>query len=342
MHDTPREHKVWSSAARRYAEDGIVLALGAGVSIGSSLPSWSELICRLADRAAGNDGRVLLDQMASLGYSSAAIAGVVKTLIGGSYKKFLETVRGESYRDFQYFRQARYLPRALVDSVITSNSTLRAIGAFCTLRHADGSFKANRKVHAIVNFNLDAVLRAYTYSRYGTRILRTVERASAKASSSKINVFHVHGFLHFSAPKIGDPESETDSIVLAEDEYYDFFNKPLGMFSYTMLHLLREHAWLFVGLSMTDENLRRLLHYSYIERVQSYVAEGKRLSYAERKCRRHFAVLRHSTNARLDAAIDQALAKLGVNVAWLHDFAELPDRLAGIYATSDNAWQEVY
>jgi hypothetical protein len=336
-----REQRVWNALARKYANSGVVLVLGAGLSMASRLPSWKTLICRLAERAAGPQGPALVTEMADLGYSSAAIAGVVKSLLGPG-NEFLEGVRHELYRDFPFFRREDIPAEELVEFVRSSNPTLRAVGAFCARRQDINNFEPNPKVHAVVNFNLDAVLRSYTAYRYRTRILRTIERASAKASSSKINAYHVHGFLHFAAAKIGDPELETDSIVLAEDEYYEFFSKPLGMFSYTMLHLLREHTWLFLGLSMTDENLRRLLHYSYAERVTSYMAEGIPPHQAQLKCRRHFAILRHNEYPGLDTALEQSLANLGVKVAWVNHFDEVPNHLGQIYGGSAASWQDVY
>jgi len=336
-----REQRVWNGIARKYANSGIVLVLGAGLSMASKLPSWKTLICRLAERAAGPDGPELVSAMADLGYSPAAIAGVVKSLLGPG-NEFLESVRDELYRDFPFFRRQDIPAEELVELVSSTNPTLRAVGAFCTRRRGIDNFEPNPKVHALVNFNLDAVLRSYTAYRYKTRILRTIERPSAKASSSKINTYHVHGFLHFAATKMGDPEMETDAIVLAEDEYYDFFSKPFGMFSYTMLHLLREHTWLFVGLSMTDENLRRLLHYSHAERVASYMAEGISLGEAQLKCRRHFAILRHNPKPGLDTALEQSLANLGVKVAWVSHFDDVPNHLASIYATTGEVWEDVY
>jgi hypothetical protein len=174
------------------------------------------------------------------------------------------------------------------------------------------------------------------------RLLRTIERASATASSSKINTYYIHGFLQFDAQKIGAAESEADTIVFTEGKYYDFFGKPFGMFSYTLLHLFREYPCLFIGLSMIDENLRRLLHYSRSERVRSYQAERRPHDQACYKSLRHFAILCHTANGAVDQAIERSLSDLGVSVAWLSDFGELPDRLGQIYASSGATWEDVY
>ena len=293
-------------------------------------------------RCIGTGGNDLIGELEKIGYSYPAIAGIVKS-IGYSDSEFLELVREELYRDFPFFRKQKAVTEGkLVDFVKRKNPTLRAVAALCAARSVNTGFVPNPLIHAIVTFNLDAVLREYTKCRYSVRLLRTIERAAATASSSRINTYHIHGLLQFDRQKIGLPDQETHTIVFTEGEYYDFFGKPFGMFSYTLLHFLREYRCCFIGLSMADENLRRLLHYSRSERVRSYEAEGLTHSAACKKSLRHFAVLCHADNGAVDQAIARSLADLGVSVAWLSKFGELPDRLGRIYASSGATWEEVY
>ena len=335
--------EVWNKAAEVYGDKGFVLVLGAGVSLLSGFPTWTELIRRLGERSIGADAAELINELENIGYSYPAIAGIIRSTWRSDSPSFLELVREELYRGFPFFRGILALQEnEFVEFVKRDNPTLRAVAALCATRRSNGGFRPNRRIHAIVNFNLDAVLRNFTERRYGRNLLRTVERASADASSRKINTYYIHGFLQFDAEKIGNAESEADSIVFSEGEYYAFFGRPFGMFSYTFLHLVREHPCLFIGLSMTDDNLRRLLHYSYSERVRSYEDEQLSPEKARSESLRHFAILRHSSIAAVDHAIEQSLSELGVSVAWLSKFEELPDRLGQIYASSGARWEEVY
>jgi hypothetical protein len=333
---------VWDEAVKVYAERGFVLVLGAGVSLGSGLPTWPELIRRLGERCIGTGSAELIAELEKIGYSYPAIAGIIRSK-SDSDTTFLELVREELYRNFPFFRGILVLQEnEFVDFVKQGNTTLRAVSAICAARSSNAGFVPNPRIHAVVNFNLDAVLREFTESRYNVNLLRTIERASATASSRKINTYHIHGFLQFDAQKIGKAESEANTMVFTEGEYYDFFGKPFGMFSYTLLHLLREHSCFFIGLSMIDENLRRLLHYSFSERVRSYQDEGVLAKDAAAESLRHFAVLCHTDNGPVDDAIERSLADLGVSVAWLRDFPELPDQIGRIYASTGAAWQDVY
>jgi hypothetical protein len=65
---------------------------------------------------------------------------------------------------------------------------------------------------------------------------------------------------------------------------------------------------------MTDENVRRLLHYSKRERVKSL--RDEKLTEIRRKVTRHFAILKQDDPA-VDAAIEDTLAPLGTRVLWM-------------------------
>ena len=82
-------------------------------------------------------------------------------------------------------------------------------------------------------------------------------------------------------------------------------------------------------MSMNDENIRRLLHYSTSERRQRAVERGEHSP--ERTGLRHFAILRRSGTATLDKLTDISLRRLGTRVLWIDDFAEIPNRLAYVY-----------
>jgi hypothetical protein len=92
----------------------------------------------------------------------------------------------------------------------------------------------------------------------------------------------------------------------------------------------------FVGLSMNDENIRRLLHYSAAERRE----HGPRGVANERTGLRHFAILRRSASEKRDELMELSLRRLGTRVLWLRDHGELAERLAYVYG--EDAWAKVH
>lgn len=204
------------------------------------------------------------------------------------------------------------------------------------------TFLPNPRIHAIATFNFDPLLQRYVYGRYRKSLLRTVERASAGRSSRKINIYHMHGFLRFDE-KVGNLEKEApDKRVLTELDYFDIYNEPTGIFNYTFLYLLREFTCLFIGLSMQDPNMRRLLHYSMKERREAYKEEGSGDKKIKKETLRHFAILRRSSQKQIDTFRKDSLLLLGTRVLWIDKFSEIPQRLQDLYETTGDNWQGVY
>lgn len=332
----------WEILNDTYVRLGIVPVIGAGASTASRLPNWETLLLRVGKRVLPRTGEQLVRNLRKEGYSLPAIAGMLRPFCP-THVEFAEVVRKELYRDLpRGMRTAAGLWSGTVEFA-QNNTTLRAIAALCAARSdKDQRFECNPRVHAIVTFNLDPLLRRYVQGRYGERLLRTVERPSKERHPGKINIYHMHGFLRFDALAGAKNAEAADKLVLAEQEYFDFFNSPTGLFNYTFLYLLREHSCLFVGLSMQDDNIRRLLHYSCKERVAAQLDEGESHERAGKRSTRHFAILLRPNDKLTKSAIEQSLLRLGVRTLWISKFEEIPERMGEMYAAGGNSWDLVY
>lgn len=341
--------EVLDELCRRYPRNGLVLAIGSGVSAKCKVPTWPQLLERLARRIYGKKGAALYRTLAAEGYTLPAIAGMIEHHSyhqNVSPEEFTEYLREEIYRDFRFFRVGvNREDRDEFLRLVRKNETLRAIAALCVRPDGSGAYDANPSIRAIVNFNFDAILGVYLQARYGgkRRILRTIERPSAGAVPGRIPVYHLHGYLVFNQRRFRHLDKEAPDLrVLTEQEYFDFFNQPTRMGSYSFLHLLREHSCLFVGLSLRDDNIRRLLHYSRCERMSGYVAEGRTRRYAESRSTRHFALLQRSTSAEINALTELSLQRLGTKIVWYDEHTEVPGVLGAVYSSGNGDWEVVY
>jgi hypothetical protein len=358
--DEVRSEMDWGHLQTAYREHGIVLVLGAGVSYDSGLPNWPGLLERVADSLGDREG--LFGDLQRSGIPLEVVASILqeecRRRSSGSSRsgrgKFIDDVRAALYQEFPFFSVgvAKTNRRKFVRNVRTSNTTLRAVASLCARRkREDRTYAPNPRVRAVVTFNLDGVLQAYVYARYEKRLLRTVERASAQAFTGRINVYHMHGFLRFDR-WVNDPAKEApDAVVLTEQDYFNFFGDPTSLFNYTFLYLLREWPCLFVGLSMRDENIRRLLHVSTTERVRGMKNAGWKRDRIDREALRHFAILRRSDASRsddADRAFEASLRPLGTSVLWIDDYAEIPSQFREMYEAvdsdeaADSDWDLVY
>ncbi|MGY1701269.1 SIR2 family protein [Geodermatophilus sp. SYSU D00766] len=338
-----------------YRERQVFLVLGAGVSVGSGLPLWSELLRRIFTSCYAEAGPRLFDTLTHEGMAFPVMTSLLEETARDredGYRPreaFTDLVRAALYRDFPWFPAGvpPHRARNFVDAMDNQNSTLRAVSAFCTSRSPDtGRFLPNPRVRAVITFNLDALLQAHSRAKYcldprQRPILRTIERPSAGSQPDKLSVYHVHGHMRFDR-KLGNRKKEApDQMVLTEQDYFDAFNDPMRLFNYTFLHLLREYTAVFVGLSMQDENLRRLLHHSKHERVRALRAEGRPDDQIRDRVLRHVAFLPASSDQEVRRAQLSTLEPLGVRVVWLPSFGELPAHLQRVYETDGAAWSDV-
>lgn len=325
--------KRWALLRKRYQERGVIIALGAGLSTGCKVPSWRLLLQRVARRCWGDKGPNRFAKLVSE-LSLPAVAGILEYECPKD-TSFRELLGEELYNEFPFHERINSPAkrRQLADFVKNHNSTMRAVGAFCAKRVARNRIVANPRVQAVVNLNVDSVLRSYVRARYGVYLFRTIETASKTRRLDQIPLYHMHGFLTFY------PEDRKDGAaispwVFTEQEYFDFFNRPNSVFNYTFLYLLREFNCVFIGMSMTDDNIRRLLHYSTAER------RGKTKETDVLRALRHFAILQRKDHGDVDKLIDLSLRRLGTRALWVDRYSEIPDRLSWIYGEKE--WQSVY
>jgi hypothetical protein len=333
-----RRDMSWDNLQKQYKERGLVLVLGAGVSYGCGIPTWQSLLQRIAGRILGDEirGREIVSELSGYGFTYPAVASVLEGMYSGS--KFKDLVRDELYKGFPFRKGVNRASRAdFVKYVQEQNPTLAAIASLCAFEVSPSVFVRNPRVHSIVNFNLDSILRTYMYERYRGYLLRSIERASKVSDLKKISVYYMHGFLRFDLSERDPSEEAADKMVFTEKEYFDFFNKPTNLFSYTFLYLLREYPCLFVGLSMIDENIRRLMHYSQAERESAYREERRR---PRKQPAKHFVVL-EKRGREIDFLVDRSVRLLGSVVLWVRSYAELPDRISELYRSAGDDWTGV-
>jgi hypothetical protein len=321
----------------RYNKRGIAVVLGAGVSSGCNLPDWPGLLSGMARLVFGNDATVV-EELIHAGWSLPSVASLLDMSRGDV--GFRQLIRGALYEHFPFTAPAetKKQQRALVDYVNQHNGTMRAVASLCAIK-AGGRIIPNQRIAALVNFNLDSVLRSYSRAKYREWLFRTVESAKISASRNRIPIYHMHGLVPFYTTK-SEETSAPEQLVMTEQQYFDFFNRPNSVFNYTFLYLLREYNCLFIGMSMRDDNIRRLLHYSTSERrgYKQTVKEG----VAPKTALRHFAILRRSGHGNLDKLTETSLRGIGTRVLWVRDFSEIPARLRSLYEGAGDHWANVY
>jgi hypothetical protein len=236
----------WGRLRKSYHNKGLALFLGAGVSYDSMLPDWEELVRRLMQSYKQNDACEIFHNFRSAGFSLLTITEFIKMGFDDDFR-FMSEVKNALYRNFPCRTVLRTSKSPGMDMIIehveTHNPTLAAVYDLATTRGSDHLIP-NEKIPYIVNFNLDSLLEAYDSAKVhiqpgtGHLCLHRIESAGATPIAGRTNVYHPHGYVRFeNRTKLKGRESM--SSVLSEYEYFNFYNEPTKIFTYTILSTYR-------------------------------------------------------------------------------------------------------
>jgi len=305
--DESQNEQYTTSLRTAFTEDRLSLFIGAGVSRSADYPDWPALVRRLATRVFNNHSATPLNPEeheeiqkffeSEVPASPLIVARLLRNSLAGG---FADAVRGALYEG---------------TSTPATSPLIASLGALCMPQ------RGRLGVQAVVNYNFDDLLESELERRAIAH--RVVLSDSDKPARTELPIYHVHGFL---PRKSKLSELQKGALVLSEDSYHAQFADPYIWTNLVQLTLLRQSVCLFVGVSMTDPNHRRLLE----------ITATKDASV------RHFAILRDhwrgkrakALNPRVqDLALvfkrleEASLASLGLSVIWVPSYDEIPPLL---------------
>ena len=267
-----------------------VLFLGAGVSASANLPDWKSLLRKMIqneDVIKANDFDEIYKEMDCSNLMTARY--IQKGLNSSDSVNMAERLRG-----IFYSHNKRY------ESELVSE--------ICNM-----ILKQN-KIRSVITYNYDTIIEDSIRLR-GRRCF-SVYRNNRDEDNS-FPIYHVHGVVF---PEV--KSNQTEEVILSEEDYHRVYTEVFDWSNVEQLHALTRCTCFFIGLSMKDPNLRRLLeiakrysgnavrHYVFLER-KSFTDDIKK--------------------SEVDFQIrENIMADLGLNVIWYKgndNHIELPELL---------------
>lgn len=287
-----------------YAAGNLVLVCGAGVSSDAGMPSWGALLrillTEMFGKSAADGKQEMMAEIFQESFRPSPLM-VAQYLKNGFGKDFLESLRGALYRTQP--RQS-----GLIDAIVE----------LCRPQ------RAGQSLHSIITFNFDDLIE---HNLEKNKIkFDSISGEGQRSRSSRLPIYHVHGFLPRSGT-LGD-------VVFSEDAYHSQFIDAFSWSNLVQLNHLNQNRCLFVGLSLTDPNLRRLLDVAMRrspDRTQFHYAFKKR--YDEPEILKSEAVRKLPAKDRysipdliriVERLEEQDANNLGLNVIWVDEYAEIP------------------
>lgn len=271
-----------SRAAYVYKNGRNTLFLGAGVSRDAGLKDWGKLldaiVLELQDMK-----EVSLNDLDALNKDCGK-----DFLIKARYLRRVCKERDVSFVDL--------VRRALYDIEPKESKLVQAIVG-CV---------ASGKIESIITYNYDDIIEQELAKR---DILFAAVDEQNRSESNQFPIFHVHGFIPSEQDKSYDK-----NVVLSEDDYHKLYNNAFHWSNIEQIHALVHTTCFFIGLSMKDPNLRRLLD------IAQQRGSGDPV---------HYAFLWRG-EYKQPPKVERIFYEMGVNVIWYSRHSQIPNLLRSI------------
>jgi hypothetical protein len=272
--------------AREYQSGQLTAFVGAGVSKGCDLPDWHGL----------RSG--LLDALSRKSFQNPDAPNAWEQVMATQFSKLLASspplVAGRYLKEKLGSEYAKTIQRVLYEKDHCVSDTLQELSSLSQLC-------------AVCTYNYDDLLETCPSA---PRPHVALAKPSDRPTSGSIPVHHVHGFIP--SPSNGEPVGD---IILSEDDYHRVYRDSYHWSNTTQLTLLRQCGSLFLGLSFSDPNLRRLLDVVRDENSTSLRVAIKRSPQEDPDS--HGGYIFHQQRVKLD---EDVMRSLGVEVLWIDDY----------------------
>lgn len=288
--------EILTEAKKDFTQGNISLFLGAGVSMAAGLPGWNTLLERMLsetnDYQDHLDGSDLNNISNTCGFSSIVLGRFVKVYHENhgspnlSKERFIDIIRNALYKDFDINQKSDLLCQ-LTQLIKTGY------------------------ISGIITYNFDNILETYLENDK----IECYPIFKNNAPQQKFPIYHVHGFIPRQKEVLDTPMP-----VLSEEQYHEVYANAYNWGNIEQLHALNRTTCFFIGLSMNDPNLRRILeisHHEADEQARHYVFLSRQTKFKTEKKDKCYQYVQ-----------TKILNKLGLNVIWYDKHDELPKLLS--------------
>lgn len=288
------QEKIIENARHAFASERVTLFLGAGVSVDAGLPKWDQLLAGMFKRKGHKPFEYISETHASdvvnACNNSSIVVGRYAFNGYGSMSKFSERIKDVLYEN----QHDSNLVETLCEA-ITSPKGIKNIAHVITYNYDD-----------LVETGLEEIGYYDYYSIYGKN----------RDATKHLPIYHVHGMI--------SQRGISSTPILSEKDYHELYKNNHNWANVVQLYAMNNTTCFFIGLSMTDPNLRRLLDFSRSD-------EG--LSRAETDVYPHYVFLKkEKLKEGIDKEVNEEhwdkqeymLKEFGINIIWYNDFPELP------------------
>ena len=315
-----------------YKDEELVLVLGAGVSVPYNLPSWGNLLQKLLFETFNNS--------TTNSEASFVLAKLFPELFPNSpliSARFLEEFfkKKENGKTFD-----EMIKEALYEQVnrAADSTTIKEILQFCIARGRSPN------LDSIITYNYDDILEVALENSNVEIPFKPIYKVGMNPKNGQLPIYHVHGYL----PQEQEIDKEY-SITLSENLYHKQYNDIYGWNNMVQINKFKDNVCIFIGISLTDPNIRRLLDIANLQKGD----KGKyhylfKMKYSKEDVKRNLEEIlnknaplldeKTKANLKLDETSIQLITKMeefeeldaesfGIKIIWIRDYDDIADFL---------------
>jgi len=139
------------------------------------------------------------------------------------------------------------------------------------------TFILNHTGTSVITYNYDTNLE-YVLRKRNAKYTTIYDDSSFVDKDSGVDIYHVHGLLPYDKY---DEKRYTNSLIFNESEYYFLYNNPYSWNISKQLHDFKFNTCLFIGSSLTDPDMKRLLELAKNYLKFNFIFMKKEENYSE-------------------------------------------------------------
>lgn len=342
------EDKVDGVLASAAPGAGWALCVGAGTSL-PAFPDWNRLVRRLIETCSPDDHERLAKDLSGL-FSADALIQAAAARSARDAAGFAHLLTEELYRDFlaAFEGSERRLVLRALGAVRPGDLSPTMWSRFLELLRAKWGDRMSclsiaavvsdtlgtpRSPAAILSFNAEPLLFAALNAHQAQaadedagvpqRIDRVV-RGISNRSMGRVPYVFCHGLLPVPGAETTQHAASPDKLVFSEAAYLQLAGSVYSWQSTSFLETCAARRVVFVGLSLSDANMRRWLSWIHDSRMNELGQVGQ----AGAVSTQHLWLNLDPGDSELRTWIEASVAHLGVRLVWLKSWGAIGPVLA--------------
>ncbi len=349
------EEKHYKYLSQRNKHENWTLCVGAGICIGI-LPSWDKLTrnllneifsynwtkekfeerCRLTGFSL--DSWIQGCQNQHVNLNKKTKESFNKILENVLYKDLLNNAKSNNVLDevIKLFEKSNKLKKIEIEKICnffdTEYSDTTLVKLVKVLVYNSDTIKLPK---SIITLNADSLLpsllRIYQiqyFNKEKTNFLQPPEEYVKITNSSdkwgdKIPIFQLHGTISPTEDLEREISDNRENLIFLEDSYNDIARNIHSWTQSTFLYTAQNNRLVFLGLSMTDPNIRKWLGWINCDNIK----EIKKKSPKSSLTLNHLWITTKYKNTELQSFLDISMHHLGIKLALIDDWKDIDDRL---------------